>query len=331
MSFAEQRHKSYGQSQNRGHEGIFFTLSINGENHPSPDKNFVTQDGREIYGHYEFVQFLTPFMKTPIFTYHDAIGSNYDKILSFVNVDQDCPLLEKFWQERELYGQNWKDMKTVNPSAEELVFPVLLLRHVQDKHRYKAKFEIEPIYWFSVQVTHHNEERHNQYKYFEEMNQSFPLESCVFELFKTAKEPKKKTQYFLQPRQDVDVKPYLAACTHPIIQQWWDIQNGKPLWNDDYFDLIYLLAMLRYKPYIYPDTGQPANYNGLYTRALETFEAVKQVWPAAKKELPKQEPSPYMQHQQSSNPLAGQQQYTQRVQTSPYNPQQPVTPRLAPF
>ena len=66
---------------------------------------------------------------------------------------------------------------------------------------------------------------------------------------------------------------------HPLVQDW--IHNGKLDYDQDYYDIITAMSLVRFKQWADPETGDVFDYGGKYERAVAIYEANIEGYPRA--------------------------------------------------
>lgn len=298
MSFTRQKaSEAINQTNRRNGESfaVMYDMRING-NSDSPkgalklDKNGVPvisgkqEVAEEIFGRYEDVIFLGEFEECPILQFHQT-SQGKDRILSNFSFEAaECPATEyyfSFTKEQRKKGGPCK-IRNLNRCQ---IFPVLALRRQDDPNYTNRHAKINPVNWFEMNVTDYGNTKDTVYKDNWErlrfMNSKAPISEFVYRIFYPNRGEQEKQLIYFQPRKRItpEVLREELKFNHPLVDDWRDDEGF--VFDEDYYQLIYGLAILRFRRWVDPESGEPFEYkDNAYEKAIEKYKQYKDTFPS---------------------------------------------------
>ncbi len=336
MGFAQHTHDNMDRG-NVVSNTTFFDFRVRSDD-KSPEMYFdIAEPGQapeNAYGHYEIVWFLNSISYSPVYKYHETSGQ--DQILcaaTFPESGGRCPACDEFERLKAQYGGGKVDKDiykkfAVKGQRQKLIIPVYVPRRAKERHIYKGKAEVMPIYWFHLNADGYPPEAQASYLRLRKADETTPISQYPFMVFRKSSAQGERAEYWFRA-VNYDANTMGIFTQHPLLLPPY-LNNQNPSqkgWGQDYYDLMEVLPILQFSRFVDPATGQPSDYFGYYTNAMNAYNYVKQVWPAPYRRLEAHE-IPQPQGPQfafaGGQPGMQQQQPTQQYQQQYSAPQQPA-------
>ena len=283
---------TYGSTDFR--PDVFYRLQIDGNNGSS--KHLLKVDGKLLDGFYEAVQFLADVRKLRIIHFHDYNKQTPDedtrgKAAWLCNKTFDpmagCPVCAHR-QKLTKAGNHRAAIATSMKSV--LLAPVYVLGRNKTPLVKNGRI-ISPINWLDIQchIKKFKDPQGNwgeDKAYFENYTRLLNLarvtpttDSFYMVWQKTRGENEKKHYEFAALKPNTGMLEQALSFKHPLVQDW--INNGKLDYDQDYYDIITAMSLVRFKQWADPETGDVFDYGGKYERAVAIYEANIEGYPRA--------------------------------------------------
>jgi hypothetical protein len=165
-------------------------------------------------------------------------------------------------------------------AQQQLVIPAYVPRRAREKHIYKGRLEVLPIYWMYLKM---DTKENASFQRLQEANgENHLLTTNPFVVLKEPKVTGKKTQWWFMPT-NYDPNTMGVYIDHPLLKApYLNPQNpGQKGWDENYYNLMELLPLLGFKQWVDPTTQKPFEYFGYYERAMQYHNYCKDNWPPA--------------------------------------------------
>lgn len=282
MGFSEAAHQRFGQDGGSSdNSAVFYQLRIQADDgSPNAMKVF---GGKQMYGFYEIGYFMMPLLQAPLVKFHPT-NRRMELVLCGKTFGKDfpCPACQAFESFKQMYGdtKEAKDKYPIKAKQEVLSIPFFVPRRQGGKHVYKGRSIIRPIYWFELKVTDYIDDCKQQYQRLVSADMQSQIHCNPYMIFRRDTARGEKTEYYFEP-QPFNPAEMRIIDDHPLLRFFQDRgPNGYlNVMGRQEWDLLENLALLRFQPYIDPQTGQPFDYNGYYQHATQAYDFVKNQWP----------------------------------------------------
>lgn len=258
---------------------VFYTLRINADS--DSKKSRMVIDGVDQSGYSEKVLLLGRFDELPLVHYHRTKGEELVLCNKTFDADGYCPACENWWETDE---DEREDLYVRHQFSMQLL-PVVNIRRLKDPQINNDKWQVQPIYWLELDCTDWIPEHVSQWERFSGINEETPLHKQILTIFRTRKSKKKKMIYGCNPIEGSLTREKLSRIVelvdHPFLSEFFDEDRQRFKWDSDYYDLVFALAIVRFKPYVFPDSEKVFRYDGQYSKAMEILEQVKGEYPKA--------------------------------------------------
>lgn len=251
------------------------------------------KDIKTIYGNYEPVIFLGAFVKCPVVRYHKRRqnkeegkkASMPERILSystFAGVKaEDCPANRYVYS----FPKDERKKAFITGALSTHIFPVLAYRRQKDPDISSKGMPVQPVHWFEVNSTNYIADYYSSWKRLKQADEVYPVHKYMYQIFAEKREQEKKQQFYFVPMLK-DGKPIplnsttipkLVTTDHPFVQDW--IEDGKFIWDDDYYRMVCAFALLKFSKFVHPETSEVFDYDGYYDEAIQIYEQYRDSYP----------------------------------------------------
>lgn len=276
--------KSAGAGGGGGPRGsnILYSLSINAAAR-CEEKTFKYGD-KEYDGYYEDGWFLCDYANIPVVAVHrerNPANKSLPLVLcprTFAD-DADCPMCESYQKSRNRGEHPHKAVE------HHLCVPFLATERQRKPQIQRSKFEILPIYWFTMNVTTYRDDYRANLDRLEEANnlknpktgkKSQQIHKVPYRIF--AKHRNKAAneiqEYYFKPLKETS--RHEITVEHPLIDDWIG-DDGKWLWDESYYEMLNSFVLARFRPYM-TDDG-PLDHEGQHAAALEYVAEIEDQFP----------------------------------------------------
>jgi hypothetical protein len=244
---------------------VFWNLRVNAENGSQKAKK-VLDDDKTIYGYQEDVWFLGRMKDVVFISAHRRDKMLYLCAKSFESEDdkKECPMCEEYFKDKATSKYSYRNMFAM--------IPVLVIRQQEDNLIVPGKRpkRIIPIQWFEMNVTSFRPDYKANFLRLRDANEKHKIHARPYRIFAKKRGEEEIQEWYFTALKESD--KHAISYEHPIIDDWLDPKSGKWLWDGEYQKLLSALAIVRFKPYVDPQTREVFDYDGEYEDAVQIFE-----------------------------------------------------------
>lgn len=269
---------------------LMYDLVISREKESKRDILKLDKDGEVVYSksqkvHQEIVNccseeviFLGQFDDCPAISFHRK--GKYERVLSNYTFPDsgNCPVSDYFFSFEDSADRKKRGCKVFSRENHHL-FPVLVLNKQEEPLLTNKGAKISPVMWFDLNCTDFkNDTKGNTYytnwDRLRKMNEKFPIHEFVYKIYYTPRGEEERQKVYFQPvrRLKKEVFDSIVKVTgHPLVNDWWDSDLGKYVFDEDYYNIVHSLAILKTQKWVDPETGEVFDYSGYYDEAIKYF------------------------------------------------------------
>lgn len=267
---------------------LLFDMRVSGEsNSPQTKMTVDTPKGKkELVGRYEHVMFLCPLSEAPVIMWHNKYGAK-GRVLSGLTFPQldTCPvkeLLDSYPDKDER-----KEITKLSGAMTSLFLPVLPTRCQKEPVLTKQGGSINPVNWFELGTTSYIPETNDNYQRLKDADDEYPIHKYLYVVFSPKRGEGERQQFYFQVAKDKNGNPIkltgavidkLVTVEHPLIEEWLD-EDANFVWDDEYYEMLSALAILKFQRFVDPKTKEAFDYGGLFEQAEGIFNEYKAKFP----------------------------------------------------
>src|SRR5690606_26736760 len=114
----------------------------------------------------------------------------------------ECPACLAYNQLKPMYegvDNETRQKMPIRAQQKTVILPVYIPRRAQQKHVWKGKREVLPIYWFNLRCTKYIPELFENYSRLRTCNERAPIHQHPYMLFAPPRGKEEKQQWFFEP------------------------------------------------------------------------------------------------------------------------------------